>query len=180
LRTLEAIKAEFARHLLPAQGKDDDRCPSRGLPEDLTGLVWGEEEGVINMSGRGTRVIIAGGYGFLCSVRELEKKTGKNLGPFIQDISRSFHRRMLKGMPVPSREDAYRDAGRFLRVAGFGEVVSSSFGEGCLEMTIHNPFYIPRLVGRIAALFEYLEGEEADIDYKLPASQVLELKIKTA
>jgi hypothetical protein len=180
LRTLEETKAEFTYDLLSAQGEASKRCPSCDLPSGLTGLDWGEQEGIIYLRERGTRVIVARGYGFLCSVRELEKKTEQDLGPFILEISRIFHRRMLKGTPIPSRGETYRAAERFLSVAGFGEVVRSSFGEGHLEMTIHNPFYIPRLVGRIAGLFEYVEGEEADVDYRSPGPQVLELKIKTA
>jgi hypothetical protein len=45
-------------------------------------------------------------------------------------------------------------------------------------MTIGNPFYVPRLVGRIAGMFEYVEDAEADISFHSPEPRILELEIK--
>ncbi len=93
-------------------------------------------------------------------------------------ISKDYHLRALQGIPIRTRNGAYRAAARYLFAGGFGDVQSFNCGDGHLEMVIENPFYIPRLVGRIAGLFEYVEGLEADISFRSPEPQVLELEIK--
>ena len=47
------------------------------------------------------------------------------------------------------------------------------------EAVIDTCGYVPRLVGRIAGLFEYLEGEEAEISYRMLDPQTLRLELKT-
>ena len=53
-------------------------------------------------------------------------------------------------------------------------------GNKNLDQAINNPLYVPRIVGRIAGLFEYVEGQEADIRYSTPEPQVLEVEIRSA
>ena len=102
---------------------------------------------------------------------------GRDLEPLVLKTIKDYHLRRLQGIPIRTRHGAYRAAARYLLAGGFGEVRDFNCGEGYLEMTIANPFYPPRLVGRIAGLFEYVEDEEANITYSFPEPQLLELEI---
>lgn len=180
MRYIRDAKRELSPvgRMLPPQGGKGEPCSSCGLPKALTELEWDESEGTIRRSDNGRRFIFTTGHIFLGMVRELENRTARDLEPLIMEITKNYHLRMLQGIPIRSRNGAYRAAARYLFAGGFGEVQSFNCGEGYLEMTIRNPFYIPRLAGRIAGLFEYIEEEEADITYRIDQSQVLELEIK--
>jgi hypothetical protein len=141
-------------------------------------LEWREEEGTIRRRDSDRRFIFTSGHIFLGIVKDLEKQAGRELAPLILQITKEYHLRMLQGIPIRSRNGVYRAAARYLLAGGFGEVKSFNCGEGYLEMIIANPFNIPRLVGRIAGLFEYVEGQEADLSFRSPEPQILELEIK--
>ncbi|MFW6113702.1 MAG: hypothetical protein ACOC78_02130 [Actinomycetota bacterium] len=180
LRELRQAKHDIAGGPIPCEETAIEYCPSCGLPLGLTDLVWEENEGAVRIRQRGTRFVMSTGYIFLGIIRELEKRSGRDLESVVVEISRDFHRDILKGVPIRTRGGAYRAATRYLSVGGFGEIVDSTYGEGHLEMTIINPFYPPRVVGRIAGLFEYVEGQEANINYRSPENQVLELELTTS
>jgi len=180
MRQIRDAKRELslAGRLLPPQGDGGKPCPSCGLPEALTELDWREDEGTIRRKDSGKRYIFSTGHIFIAVIRELERRTGRDIESLVMTIAKEYQLRSLQGIPVRSRKGAYRAAARYLFSGGFGEVKDFDCGEGYLEMTIVNPFYIPRLVGRIAGLFEYVEDQEADIDYRVSDSNLLELEIK--
>jgi len=182
MRFIRDAKRELslAGKLLPPRDDRGEPCVSCGLPRALTELEWREEEGAISRRDSNRRFVFTTGHVFLGVVREMEKRTGSDLGPLIMAISKDFHLRELRGIPISTRNGAYRSAARYLFAGGFGNVQSFNSGEGYLEMVIENPFYIPRLVGRIAGLFEYVEGLDADISFRSPEPQVLELEIKAS
>jgi hypothetical protein len=164
--------------LLPPQNDKGEPCLSCGLPRALTELEWRDGEGMIRRRDNNRRFVFTTGHVFIGVVKDLEKRTGSDLGPIITRITKDYHLRALRGIPIRTRNNAYRSAARYLLAGGFGNVQSFNCGEGHLEMVIENPFYIPRLVGRIAGLFEYVEGLEADISFRSPEPQLLELEIK--
>ncbi|MDD3719247.1 MAG: hypothetical protein PHP28_11365 [Actinomycetota bacterium] len=180
MRYMRDAKRELSLEgeLLPPQGDRGEPCPSCGLPAALTELEWNEGEGTIRRIDNGRRYIFSTGHVFLGIVRDLEERTGRDLGPLIMKLTKDYHLRFLQGIPIRSRNGAYRAAARYLFAGGFGNVQGCDCGEGYLEMTIGNPFYVPRLVGRIAGLFEYIEDEQADIGYRSPQPQLLELEIR--
>ncbi len=179
------IMREAKRELLmggefiPPGEERGDPCPSCALPRALTELEWVEEEGVIRRRDSGRRYIFSTGHIFIGVVRDLERRLGMDLEPLIMEITKEFHLRDLRGINIRTRHGAYRAAVRYLLAGGFGNVLEYSYGEGHLEMTVANPFYIPRLVGRMAGLFEFLEGEEARIDYRMLEPQVLRMELRT-
>lgn len=179
LRALREAKRNISGDPIPCERTMIEPCPSCGLPLGLSELEWREDECIIHLRQRGIRYIMTTGYIFLGTIRELEKRSGQDLEPVILEISRDYNRGILRGVPIRTRGGAYRAAAGYISVAGYGEVVRSSHGEGHLEMTIVNPYYPPRLVGRIAGLFEHVEGEEAKINYHSPEPQVLELELTT-
>ncbi len=182
MRIMREAKKELslAGKLLPPQQYRGDPCDSCGLPRALTELEWREEEGTIQRRDNNRRFIFTSGHIFVGMVRELEQKTGRDLEPLILRMSKDYHLRALQGIKIHNRNRAYRAAARYLFAGGFGNVQSLDCGEGHLEMFIANPFYIPRLVGRIAGLFEYIEDHEADISYSSPEPQILRLEIKAS
>ena len=181
LEAIRQAKRELSLEgkLLPPGEDRGDPCPSCGLPRALAELEWVEEEGVIRRRDSGRRYIFTSGHIFIGVIRELERRLGMELEPMVMEITKEFHLRDLRGIDIRTRHGAYRAAARYLCAGGFGNVLEYSFGEGHLEMTIGNPFYLPRLVGRMAGLFEYLEGEESEVSYRMIEPQMLKLELRT-
>ena len=181
LRLIREAKRELSHDgdpLPPARRSEGQPCPACGLPRALTELEWKEDEGTIRRRDGGRRYIFTSAHVSLGVVRDLEARTGRDLGPAIMDISREFHLRALQGIRIRTRSGAYRAAARYLFAGGFGSVTSLDCGEGYLDMVIANPFFVPRLIGRIAGLFEFIEGEDANVSFRRPKPQVLELAIR--
>lgn len=181
IRTLREAKEElsFAGNPLPPQGEKLGRCPSCGVPKEVAELEWREEDGAIYAGGGDRRFIFSSGHIFTGVVRELERKAGRSLDSLVLDITRKYHLRDLQGVPIHSRSNAYRSMSRYLAAGGYGEVIDLSEGEGYLDMTIANPFHPPRLVGRIAGIFEYVEGLDAEIKYESPEPRLLNIEART-
>jgi len=182
LRFMRDAKRELSLvgKLLPPQEDRGEPCASCGTPRILTELEWRESEGTICRRDSDRRFIFTSGHIFLAIVRDLEKQTGQSLDKLITDISKDYHLRVLQGIRINTRNGAYRAAAKYLFAGGFGNVQAFNCGEGYLDMTIGNPFYLPRLVGRIAGLFEYVEDVEAKIGYRSTGPQILELEIRAA
>jgi hypothetical protein len=182
LRAMRDAKRELSLggKLLPPRETEEERCPSCGLPGTLAALEWREEDGSIYRRGSKSRFIFTSGHVIIGVIRDLERRTGQNLEPMMLEVTKNYHLRNLQGVNIRSRDSAYRRTAKYLAAGGFGQVLDLSYGEGHLEMTVGNPFQIPRLVGRIAGLFERIEGQEAEIEYRSPEPQVLEIEIKSA
>jgi len=172
---LAEVKADFE-----GQGMELRRCPRCRLPEALTRLEWKEEDGAIYNRADGKRMIFSTGYVMVGIVNELERVTGERLERHVLEITKNYHLKGLRGMPERERADAYRELFFQLSAWGYGLPLQYSFGAGHLEATIGNPFYVPRLLGNVAAVFESLEGQESEITYRRPQPYLLELEIKTA
>jgi hypothetical protein len=182
MRAVREAKREFSLvgKLLPAEEGKGQPCARCGLPEALTALEWREDEGIITQRGGDGRFIFSSGHILVGLIKDLEKKSGLDLDALMVEVTKNYHLRNMQGISVRNRNGTYGEAARQLFARGYGNVMRYSCGEGHLEMTIGNPLYIPRLIGRIAGLFEYVEGQEADIRYDTSEPQVLELEIKTA
>jgi hypothetical protein len=182
MRQIRDAKRELTPtgELLPPHADRGEPCPSCGIPRALTELEWREEEGTISRWDNNRRFIFTTGYIFLGIIKDLESRTGEELAPIIMRISKDYHLRILQGITIHNRNNAYRSAARYLFAGGFGNVREFNCGEGYLEMTIENPFYAPRLIGRIAGLFEYVEDQESEISFSTPEPQLLLLEIRTA
>jgi hypothetical protein len=155
------------------------RCPSCGLPTHLRDLRWRDWEGTIVHRHRENRYVFYSGHILQSIVEELERRTGRDLGPLVLDISKDFMRQYMRHMPIGNREVVYQEFSRNISMSGFGEVVSLNRGESYLEMAIQNPYYPPLLAGSVVGIFEHVEGELATVDYHTPGSKLLELRIRT-
>lgn len=174
-RELSDVRREFSA----AQGGLES-CRACGLPSLLTELEWREEKGVIYHRNRGTRIIFSSGHVLLSIVRELERLTGEKLEPLILEITKNYHLKSMPDVSERSEGEIYRELVNRLKAWGYGLPLTHSFGTGHLEITIGNPFYPPRVVGYIAAVFETVEGRESEISYRFPEPNVLRLEIGTA
>ncbi len=170
----------FGGQYLSHQGEKYDICPLCGVPAALGELEWREGEGAIYSRDSGSRFIFTSGHIFVGVVNDLETRTGRELASFVLETTKFWQLRELQKTPIVSRADAYDRMARQLLAFGFGDVWDLSYGEGHLEVTIANPLYIPRIVGRVAGLFEYVEGQEAEINYRSPEPRLLKIEVKTA
>lgn len=163
LRSMRRAKREAVGEMVRLGGDPAPRCPACGLPLELSRLLWEEERGTVVWRDTGWRMIFSTAYISIGTIREVEREHGIELDPVILDISRHFHRRRTESLPSAERGEMYRMLLSFLDWGGLGRVVHSAWGEGYLEVTVANPLYPPRLVGRLAGMFESIEGGEAAV-----------------
>jgi len=104
--------------MLPPQGDQGEPRPKCGLPRALTELEWDEKEGTIHRRDNNLRYIFTTGHIFLGMVKELEKRTGRELAPLIIRISKEYHLKRLQGIPIRTRNGAYRNGARYLFAGG--------------------------------------------------------------
>jgi hypothetical protein len=183
--TLEALKAardelSFGGRYLAHQGEKYERCPLCGIPAGLQVLEWREEDGAVYSREDGKRLIFTSGHIVVGVTNDLEARTGRDLASFLLETTKFWQLRELQKSKPMSRGESYNNMARQLRDFGFGDVWELSYGEGHLEITIANPLYIPRIVGRVAGLFEYVEGQEAEINYTRPEPRLVKIEVKTA
>jgi hypothetical protein len=155
------------------------RCSSCGLPLNLNDLRWRDWEGTIVHRHRENRYVFFSGYILQNIIVELERITGRDLGPLVMDISKDFVRQHVRHMPIGDMDAVYQEFSRNISMSGFGEVVSMNRGESHLEMVIQNPYFPPLLAGSVMGIFEHVEGELAAVDFHTPSSRLLELRIRT-
>lgn len=182
LESMRAAKYELslAGRAQPPSGSEVERCRACGLPAALGRLEWRPEEGIILQRESGKRFVFTSGHVFIGVVRELERQAGRGLEEVILEIAKYYHLSLLKGLPPRDRADAYGELSEDLRAFGFGEVVGLDHGEGYLEMRVANPFYPPRLAGRVAATFEHVEEIGSEVEYSSPSPGLLEIAVRTA
>lgn len=182
VRSLREAKAELlaaSGAVFPAR-REQERCPLCGVPTALRRLKWIPEEGLILHRDTGIRYVFTTGHVFVGVIKDLERVTGQDLEPMITEITKHYHLMQLKGTPAGERGAAYEKLSSYMSAFGFGEVTELSYGEGHLEMKVANPFYIPRLVGRVAAAFEHVEEQGSEASYARTGPGMLEIEVRTA
>jgi len=180
-RAVRDAKRELAtvQDRLPGRIEQWDTCPACGLPSVLTAMEWREDEGTIYNRDTGRRFIFTSGHILLGMLREMQGETREGIDSVLFEITRDFYLHRMRELPDMSKADFYRAAAERISACGFGEVLDYFIGEGHLEITVGNPFHVPRLAGRIAAMFEYIEGMEAKMDLRSSRADYLELELRT-
>lgn len=173
-KELSAIADSFPGHETPLPA-----CPRCGIPADLTSLEWREKEGCIFLLPEEKRMVFSSGYVMLGVLRELERITGTELEQVLLEITKNYHMEHMEDLRGKERSAVYRELAVRLQSWGYGIPLSIGFGVGHLELTIGNPFFPPRLVGMVAAVFEGLEGQESVVRQRMTVPHVLELQIST-
>jgi hypothetical protein len=170
--------------------RDLPRCPSCGVPLDLSYLEWHEEEGIVMDRRRSTRMNFIDGYTPGVVFRELEEELGKNIIPLIIKVGKELSHRRLQDLGVrkndeeklagDERESFYEMALASLPLWGQGNPVSFEQKNSSLKVTVDNPYHQYLLAGQIAALFEAAEGVEAEVTWEMPEPSSITFLVQAA
>ena len=180
LMTLRRAKTEVMGGPVPEGGRTQERCPSCGLPAGLSQLEWREEEGTVVFKPTGARYVFVTSHVFPGVVKELERLTGRDLSSLVIELSRIYHRHSLRSVRLGSRGGTYEALARYSEAAGWGKVLDYSHGPGYLEVRLANPYHVPRLLGRFAAVFERLEGQEAEVSWESEGPRLIRALFRAA
>ncbi len=175
LLSLRRAKLEAMGGPVLPTGSGMRRCSECGLPEELSQLEWREQEGTVRFRDGGFRFVFVTSHVFPGVVKELERITGRELGTMVMELSRIYHRHALRRVKLGSRGATYDALNRYSEAAGWCKVTDYSFGPGYLELTMANPYHVPRLLGRFAAFFEHLEEQEAEVTWEPTAPHNLKV-----
>ncbi|MFW6114071.1 MAG: hypothetical protein ACOC78_04015 [Actinomycetota bacterium] len=158
------------RHPIP-------RCPSCGMPRELSYLEWREDQGIIIDTRRGVRMTFLDAYTPGVVFREVEKELGKDIYPLIIRAQKEVTSRHLHDLHIVRKDekispgehgDIYRRVLASLPIWGQGNPVDLKHERGFLKVTIDNPYNQHLLAGHLAAIFEALEGMEPEVEWSSP------------
>jgi hypothetical protein len=154
------------------------RCPSCGMPRELSYLNWNEEEGTIIDNRRNTRLSFLDGFVPTSVFRELERELGDSIYPLIIQAEKDYTHKRIRELgiagrstgvlPRRERESIYENALATLPLRGQGNPVDYKYGYDGLTVTVDNPYNEHLLAGQMAALFEVAEGKEAEVTWYSP------------
>ncbi len=154
------------------------RCPSCGVPHELSHLRWNDEEGTIIDTRRDVRVVLLDGFVPNVVFRELERELGSDIYPLIIEAEKEYTHRRMRALgvvgdpdgvlPRRERESIYENTLSTLPTRGQGNPVQYEYGYEGLTVTVENPYNEHLLAGQMAALFEAAEGREALIKWHSP------------
>lgn len=164
------------------------RCPSCGVPIELSYLRWREEEGIIVDSRRDIRVAFLDGFVPTVVFNELGKELGDDVYPLILQAEMENTTRRLRELGIASketgvlprkeRESIYENTLATLPLRGQGNPVGYEYTLEKLEVTVENPYNEHLLAGQIAALYEAVEGRAADITWQSPEPSSLVFTVR--
>ncbi len=160
-----------------------ERCRSCGTPVELSYLTWNEEQGIILDSRRGVRVTFLDGYVPTLVIRELVTEVGEDLYPLVIEAEKEYTKEHIRGLGIADaaprfysrdeRDAIYERVLSHLPLYGLGNPVDFKHGNGWLRVTIENPYNDVLLAGRMAGVFEVVEGLDAEVKWESPQEAVL-------
>lgn len=148
------------------------RCRMCGVPRELSYLEWREEEGIIVDNRRGVRMAFLDGFTPTTVFRELEMELGEDIHPLVITAQKEATHRHLEALKLITGKDRASPAGHRgiyekilaeLPLRGQGNPVRLDLGRGCLKIAVENPYNEHLLAGQMAAVFEAVEGTEAEV-----------------
>ena len=170
--------------------RDLPRCSSCSVPGDLSYLEWREDEGIVIDRRRNTRVNFIDGYTPGVVFRELEEELGESVIPLIIKVGKELSHRRLQDLGLSEndkeklagaeRESFYEMAMATLPLWGQGNPVSFEQEGGSLKVRVDNPYHEYLLAGQMAALFEAVEGVEAEVNWEMPEPSSITFTVQAA
>lgn len=154
-----------------------NRCRLCGVPEELSYLEWKEDEGTIIDRRRCVRMAFLDGYTPSTVFREMEKELGEDIYPLIIKAQKETTHRHLDELKLITHEDRVSPQGNravyerilaTLPLHGQGNPVKLEQEDGLLRVAVENPYNEYLLAGHMGAVFEAVEGVEADIEWEHP------------
>lgn len=157
-----------------ANGHPISKCPICGFPSELLYLEWRPSEGRIIDKRRGTRMTFLDGYTPEVVFRELEKELGEDIRQLIVQAQKETTLRHMRDLCLSGcsagteaeRTACYHRALQPLPLWGQGYARELRHEVGYLEVLVDNPYSNPLLAGHIAAVFEAVEGKEAEVEWE--------------
>ncbi|MBN2027718.1 MAG: hypothetical protein JW854_13255 [Actinobacteria bacterium] len=154
-----------------------DRCPGCGVPVQLKGMEWTEEQGLMMDTSHNVRMVVLEIYTTSVVLRELARELGDDVYPVIVDAQRQFSlahiRKEFPSCAEPGggldRDAFYRDVLDSLALRGQGNPVSWNMEGGRLTVTVDNPFEEHILAGHLSALYELAEGGKPEVSWESPS-----------
>jgi len=160
-----------------------ERCRSCGTPAGLSYLRWNEEQGTIVDCRRGIRVTFLDGYVPTLVIRELAAEIGGDLFPLVIEAEKDYTKAHIRSLGIADaaprfysqeeRDAIYLQTLSSLPLWGQGNPVDFKHGNGWLRVTVENPYNEVLLAGRMAGVFEVVEGLEAEVQWEKPEEAVL-------
>ena len=147
---------------LPGDAKFD-RCPRCGIPREVTETMeWDIEHGMVKNRLTGRREVTIVVESINAVLRELEQELGEEIPGMVQEIVAGY----VAGTIDPDealdlKVAGYRAALDPLRARGMGNPVEAEMRDGTLTVVIDNPFSAALLAGRVAGIYQALEGVRA-------------------
>ncbi len=124
------------------------RCPSCGVPRELSRWRWSVDECRISDEATGEWLIYVDTAGINAVFRELERELGEDIPKMVADLSRDFYVKLDGGKGAPFLRDL-----RFLEYRGFGVPESmypvADNGNKCVA--VRNPWNAAVVAGCVAA-----------------------------
>jgi hypothetical protein len=154
-----------------------DRCRICGVPSELSYLEWREDEGIIVDTRREVRMAFLDGFTPTTVFRELEKELGEDIYPLIIKAQKEATHRHLDELKLITKEDRESPKGNRsiyekvlapLPLWGQGNPVSLEQQDGYLRVVVENAYNEYLLAGHMGAVFEAVEGVEAEILWDKP------------
>ncbi len=161
-----------------------ERCRACGTPAALSYLRWNEDQGIIIDSRRGVRVTFLDGYVPTLVIRELAEEIGEELlHPLVMEAEKDYTKAHVRSLGIADtaprfysweeRNAVYRQVMEMLPLWGQGNPVDFQHGNGWLRVTVENPYNDLLLAGRMAGVFEMVEGLEAEVSWERPDEATL-------
>jgi|BarGraNGADG00312_1021997.scaffolds.fasta_scaffold25297_1 hypothetical protein len=141
------------------------RCPTCKAPLEVSRFAWDIDKGTITQEGTGIRYAVFGSMGMEVVLEELERELGDTIPATIVEAQRMH---AAEAMNPRWKRVSREDIRNWLAFQGLGNLVALDEKEGGgYSIRIENPAIPLLLVGTIAALFEFLSGSKADVDWSI-------------
>jgi hypothetical protein len=172
-----------------ANGLPLAKCRICGFPSELGYLEWRENEGKIIDTRRGVRMTFLDGYTPEVVFRELEKELGEDIYPLIVQAQKETTLRHLQDLGLTDRNGVNTETERTARyhkvleplpLWGQGYARELRHEPGFLEVVVDNPYSNPLLAGHMAAVFEAVEGRDAEVEWERLDSSTTRFHVRSA
>lgn len=159
-----------------------DLCPQCGVPLEAAQFKWDTVAGTIVHEPTGLRYALVGPAGLQAVFDELERELGEDIPAAVIEAQRLHSsKRMSKRWASLGTGELKTWLREWLATQGMGNLVSmESLEGGGFAARIENPAVPLVLLGTSAALFEFLSGSTAALDWSLAEDGDLSLSVSPA
>lgn len=151
-----------------------DRCKTCGGPLGLSVLKWTLDDGIINDTTTGRRVVMLGPAYQEAVFEELERELGEEIPHAIVEAQRRFVRSGFYRVKEIESEEQFR---KLLALRGLGNLRTLALEGDRLRVRLENAALHLLIVGLLQGYLETLTGRDSDAEWDLTPEGALELEI---